>query len=459
MPHRCIALILNRFNPLALSFFHVVPSSNASNYSPPRLKPVPSTYAIHPITLPPTDRYHFIVAHPTPISPEAGAIPLPTFSARMKRPFSSVGLSIRRAILRSKEGWYRLTAGMEVHELWNQFKIEAGESSRLYRQDVSARSGPVVRSWTRPFRVFGYLFTSLLQKLSPARRVFFLLTIAVALMSILHVHFLIFTQGVEFAIAFGGLLILLALILGDHVSMQRDIEIAREIQRWLVPRRPPNVPGIDVAFSTRPAKTVGGDYYDAFLRPGEGPLLIAVADVSGKSVPAAMMMATFQASLRALANSTNSLSELVAGLNRQACAHSQNGRFTTAFLAELNPETGDLTYLCAGHNPPILRRADGAIERLKSENMPLGIELTEKYATGFTRIEPQDVLIIYTDGVTEARDEDSSAFGDKRLLSIAENTGNERAAMTLSNIMRILDDFVGAAPQHDDITCMVVRRT
>jgi sigma-B regulation protein RsbU (phosphoserine phosphatase) len=394
-----------------------------------------------------------------PSTPQARPIASHSFFAGIKRRWSSVGLSIRRAIIRSQEGWYRLTAGMEVNELWTQFKIEAGESSRLYRQDLTARHGPVVRSWTRPFRVFGYLFSSVLQKLSPARRVFFLLTVAVALMAILHVHFLIFTQGVEFVIAFGGLLILLALVLGDHVSMQRDIEIAREIQRWLVPRRPPNVPGIDVAFSTRPAKTVGGDYYDAFLRESDGPLLIAVADVSGKSVPAAMMMATFQASLRTLANSSNSLSELVANLNRQVCAHSQNGRFTTAFLAELNPNTGDLAFLCAGHNPPILRRADGAIERLRSDNMPFGIELTETYATGLTRLNPQDLLIIYTDGVTEAWNEDHSSFGDARLLSIAQSTGSERAAMTLSNIMRNLDDFVGAAPQHDDITCMVIRRT
>jgi sigma-B regulation protein RsbU (phosphoserine phosphatase) len=399
------------------------------------------------------------VSQPIPSTPGAWHIALHSAFDTIKRPFASAWLSTRRAFARSKEGWYRLTAGMEVDELWTQFKIEAGESSRLYKQDVNARTGPLVRSWTRPFRVFGYLFTSVLHKLSPARRIFFLLTIALALMAILHVHFLIFTQEVEFLIAFGGLLILLALVLGDHVSMKRDIEIAREIQRWLVPRRPPNVPGIDVAFSTRPAKTVGGDYYDAFLRAGDGPLLIAVADVAGKSVPAAMMMATFQASLRALASSATSLSELVTGLNRQVCANSQNGRFTTAFLAELNPATGDLAYLCAGHNPPILRRENGTIERLKSDNMPLGIELAESYATGLTRLEPLDVLIIYTDGVTEAWNEDHSAFGDSRLLSIARNTGTERAAMTLSNIMRNLDEFVGAAPQHDDITCMVVRRT
>ena len=142
------------------------------------------------------------------------------------------------------------------------------------------------------------------------------------------------------------------------------------------------MPGVDIAFATRPAQTIGGDYYDAFRRATDGPLLIAVADVCGKSVPAAMLMATFQASLRALASASGSLAELVGGLNRQVCANSQNGRFTTAFLAELDPATGVLSYLCAGHNPPILKREDGRIERLKSENMPLGIELKENYKTG-----------------------------------------------------------------------------
>jgi sigma-B regulation protein RsbU (phosphoserine phosphatase) len=348
---------------------------------------------------------------------------------------------------------------MEIDELWTQFKIEAGESSRLYKQDVNAHARPRVRSWTRPFRVLGYLFSSVLNKLSPARRLFLLITMVVAFLAIINFHFLVFTQEIEFIVAFVGLLILLALVLGDHISMKRDIEIAREIQRWLVPRRAPDVPGIDVAFATRPAKTIGGDYYDAFLRSGDGPLLIAVADVAGKSIPAAMMMATFQGSLRALATAEGTLSELGAGLNRQVCAASQAGRFTTAFLAELNPSTGDLSYLCAGHNPPFLKREDGNFERLKSDNIPLGIELKENYKTGFTRLERNDLLVIYTDGVTEARNEDRNEFGEGRLMSIIQSAGAERSALILSNIMHSLDEFVATASQHDDITCMVIRRT
>ena len=378
---------------------------------------------------------------------------------KIKKSLYGLRTRTKRALWHTKDGWSRLTAGMEIEELWAQFKTEASESSRLYKQDVSGRAGGRERSWKQPFKIFGTLFWSILKKLSPARRLFLLLTMILAFLSVIGFHFLFLTQELEFTLAFVGLLILLVLTLGDHISMKRDIEIAREIQRWLVPRRAPDVPGVDVAFATRPAKTVGGDFYDAFRRPTDGPLLIAVADVSGKSVPAAMLMATFQASLRALGSVSGSLAELVRGLNRQVCANSRNSRFTTAFLAELDPATGDLIYICAGHNPPILKRDNGSFERLKSDNIPFGIELKEDYKTGATRLEPHDLLVIYTDGVTEARNEEREEFGEARLLTLLQIAGTERSALTLSNIMQNLDEFVGAASQHDDITCMVVRRT
>ena len=377
---------------------------------------------------------------------------------KIKKSFFGLRARTRRALWRSKDGWSRLTAGMEIEELWTQFKTEASESSQLYKQDVDGRAGAREQSWKQPFKIFGTLFWSVLKKLSPARRLFLLLTMILALLSVIGFHFLLLTVNLEFILAFVGLLILLVLTLGDHISMKRDIEIAREIQRWLVPRRAPDVPGVDIAFATRPAKTIGGDYFDVFRRATDGPLLLAVADVSGKSVPAAMLMATFQGGLRALGDASGSLSELVVCLNRQVCANSQNGRFTTAFLAELDPATGDLIYLCAGHNPPILKREDGSLERLKSDNIPLGIELMEDYKTQITRLEPHDLLVIYTDGVTEARNEDQEEFGEARLLTLLQIPGGERSALTLSNIMRNLDEFVGAASQHDDITCMVVRR-
>ncbi len=367
---------------------------------------------------------------------------------------------VRRSVWRSKEGWRKLTAGMEIQDLWTQFKSEAHASSRLYQQDVDWHEVQAQKSWKQPFKIFGYLFTGILSKLSPPRRVFLLINLTLAVLSLVGVSLLFVTREVELLLAFVGMLILVIMVLGDHVSMKRDIEIAREIQRWLVPRVPPDVPGVDMAFATRPANTVAGDYYDAFRRPGDGPLLIAVADVSGKSVPAAMLMANFQASLRALAGARSSLSELVTDLNRLACGNNLNGRrFTTAFLAELDPASGQLSYLSAGHNPPVLLRLDGTVDRLKSESIPLGIELNEKYSAGTTILRPNELLVIYTDGVTEARNERGEQFGESRLLSMLQLRTEDRASTTLAGIMKNLDDFVGPADQHDDITCLVVTRT
>jgi sigma-B regulation protein RsbU (phosphoserine phosphatase) len=394
----------------------------------------------------------------TPQEPTA-PVETPTLPEKIKRSFRNAKHRARRALWHSQDRWRVLTAGLEIDELWTRFKAEAQESSRLFKQDLDRGTSQEGHSWKRPFKIFGALVWSVLKKLSPARRLFLLLTILLAILAVANFHFLIITQEIEFIAAFGGLLILLVLVIGDHIAMKRDIEIAREIQRWLVPRKAPDVPGVDIAFATRAAKTIGGDYYDAFRRATDGPLLIAVADVSGKSVPAAMLMATFQASLRALAGVSSSLSDLAGGLNRQVCANSSNGRFTTAFIAELDPLTGNLTYLSAGHNPPILRREDGTFERLKSENIPLGIEAKEVYKTRVTNVGLHDLLMIYTDGVTEARNEDKEQFGETRLMTLMQSTGkNEQSARTLSNVMQVLDEFVGAAPQHDDITCLILRR-
>ena len=257
------------------------------------------------------------------------------------RPFRiEVGNSLHRLHTRIRHLWWRCESGW--HRLTAPYKLELNHP---------AEKTP--RSWKLPFQIFSSLCLSVLNKLSPPRRLFLLLTLILAILSVIGVHFLFVTQDLEFVLAFCGLLTLLIMVLGDDVMMKRDIEIAREIQRWLVPRRPPDVAGIDVAFIMRPAKSIGGDYYDAFLRRREGPLLIAVADVCGKSVPAAMLMATLQASLRALARSQGSLSELVASEPPGMCHRSSS--------------------------PPILKRGDGSVERLKSDNIPLGIELKEDY--------------------------------------------------------------------------------
>jgi phosphoserine phosphatase RsbU/P len=262
----------------------------------------------------------------------------------------------------------------------------------------------------------------------------------------------------------GGLLMFLLLMLevADRVVMKRDLEIAREIQMWLLPVHPPSVPGVDIVFSTRPANTVAGDYYDVFLRPARTSAnpsyLVTVADVAGKSIPAALLMATFQASLRTLSNTPSSLVELVGGMNHYACTNSQSGlRFITAFLAEYEPTTRTLTYINAGHNQPLLRRRSGLIERLDMGGLPFGIKADAIYQAGAVTLETGDWLVVFTDGVVEAVNEADTEYGEERLISIVNAGADTSPANMLSRTMADLDLFVGNRPQHDDITCLLIK--
>ena len=363
--------------------------------------------------------------------------------------------------------WLRVTEGLALNQLWSQFEKDARASYRLYAKDLEAKQGEIERPGRRFIHIAQQFFWAVLEKLTPARRV--LLLVAMVL--------LIFNPQVDWhdqsgnmhIVSFdfrlyGGLLLFFILILevGDRVVMKRDLEIAREIQTWLLPNEPPRVPGIEVAFQTRPANTVAGDYYDMFVRskgaPNEDHVLIAVADVAGKSIPAAMLMATFQASLRTLSITQSSLPELVSSINRYACTNSQGGlRFTTAFLAELDPATRTLSYINAGHNQPMLCRKSGALERLDAGGLPIGIMASASYQSGSVVLAPGDWLVIFTDGVVEAMNTHGDEYGEPRLLAaIATSSGGSPGQM-MQRIMTDLDLFVGNTPQHDDVTCLLVK--
>jgi len=346
--------------------------------------------------------------------------------------------------------WTRVTEGLAVEELWAQFTSGARTSYELYAAELDWSRFEGHHGLKRSFAIGRALFWAMLMKLSPPRRLFLLIVLMLTAISAAA------GSGAMLLLFSVGLLILLALELADRVTMKRDLEIARDIQRWLVPSTPPSIEGIDIAFATRPANTVSGDYYDAFLRPGQR-LLVAVADVAGKSVPAALLMATIQASLRTLAAQPATLLELVAGLNRYASAHSLAGaRFTTAFLAELDLATLELAYVNAGHVPPVLLRACGRVERLEDGGLPLGIRAEASYDSGQVKLERGDLLAILTDGVTEAENEPGEEYGEERLLELFQRPAQASAAAELKEIMSAVDAFVGAARQHDDITALIL---
>jgi len=363
--------------------------------------------------------------------------------------------------------WQRVTEGLELGQLWKQFHADARSSYRLYSRDFQARA-PQESRRLNFFQTAQEFAWAILEKLTPARRVLLLLGVVL----------LIFPGGgfsyhgkagevevVEFDLRFYGgavLFVLLMLEIADRVVMKRDLEIARDIQRWLLPATPPQVPGMAIAFATSPANTVAGDYYDVFARPasagGEGRFLLSVADVAGKSIPAALLMATFQASLRTLSATPCSLAEIVASMNQYACTNSQSGlRFTTAFLAEFVPATRALTYINAGHNNPILRRSSGTVERLVDGGLPLGIRAQAVYASGSAVLQAGDWLVIFTDGLIEALNERGEEYGEPRLLEVLRAGAASDPDELLRRMLSEVAGFVGATPQHDDITCMLVK--
>lgn len=364
--------------------------------------------------------------------------------------------------------WHRVSEGLEMRQLWGQFVKDARSSYRLYSADLNEKQEGQSRR-QRSWYMTKALFWAIIEKLSPARRVLLLLGFIL----------LFFSSGVSYTdkageihvFSFdmrlvGGLLIFVVLLLelADRVVMKRDLEIAKDIQTWLLPGTPLQIPGYGIAYATRPANTVAGDYYDVILRPGptlpEDRVLFVVADVAGKSIPAAMLMATFQASLRTLSNSHEPLAQVVADLNRYACSNSQGGaRFTTAFLAELDPTTGELVYVNAGHNVPILRRKSGVIERPEVGGIPVGILAEAPYQVGTTRLDAGDLLVIFTDGVVEAVNATGEEYDEPRLVRVVDRFSGSPPAELVRGLLVELDAFVGNTPQHDDMTCLLLKRS
>jgi len=363
---------------------------------------------------------------------------------------------------RARQFWQRVSEGRQLDELWSQFTADARASYGFYGKDVDWEEIQKLPRWHRPFHIAKDIFWALLMKMTPARRV--LLLIALVMMVLSGFKFEL-GRNFSFDVNFVGIaalvfLLLLSLELADKVTMKRDLEIAREIQMWLVPSEPPRVAGAEIAFATRPQNSVAGDYYDAFYPDPENKerLLVVIADVAGKSVPAALLMATLQASLRTIAGEGVSVAELITRLNNYASAYSLDGRrFTTAVLCEYDPRARRLTYVNAGHNAPILRRADGAFETLEVGGLPLGIKVGAEYLTATLELRPGDALIFFTDGVIEAFNGSGEEFGNSRWQGAIRSLPDWNAQETLQFLMQRVDEFVGATRQSDDITCLVFR--
>ena len=235
---------------------------------------------------------------------------------------------------------------------------------------------------------------------------------------------------------------------------QREYQTAREIQEALLPKEIPHPPGVEIAAVWKPARVVGGDYYDV-LDLGGGRYALAIGDVSGKGLPAALLMSNVQAAVRAIAQDAHTPVSLCSGVNRIVCGHVLSARFITFFYGILDTRTHELTYVNAGHNPPILRRSTGQEIRLEAGGIVLGVTAGAQYEQETVSITPGDRLLLFTDGLTEAFNDHDEEFGEDRLRAILEHLPAANAEDLQQTIMRAAGEFCDNN-FHDDATLITV---
>jgi sigma-B regulation protein RsbU (phosphoserine phosphatase) len=246
--------------------------------------------------------------------------------------------------------------------------------------------------------------------------------------------------------------------MAQRERLNRELEIAREVQEHLFPQRLPPVQGLDYCGHCRPAREVGGDYYD-FLALPDGRLGIAIGDVSGKGVGAALMMASLEASLRALASVVDDPAELMGRVNNLVLQASSADRYATLFYAQYDPANRRLTYVNAGHNPPVvLRNCGGSCQvlRLETGGPVIGL-LRKSYERGVFSLEAGDLAVLFTDGVSESMNARYEEWGEERFIEFAKTCHGLPVLEGMKRIMAAAQAFAAGASQHDDMTLVMLR--
>jgi sigma-B regulation protein RsbU (phosphoserine phosphatase) len=236
----------------------------------------------------------------------------------------------------------------------------------------------------------------------------------------------------------------------------RDYEDARQIQRALLPSTMPSLRGCTVAARWTPAAGIGGDCYDV-LRFSDTRVALSIADVVGKGLPAALLMSNLQAAVRAFATSTADPHDVCSSVNRLLCRNIASGKFVTFCYTVIDLDAGRITYANAGHNPPLVVRADGRVDHLATTGLVLGVSSDWTYTTGETTFGPGDRLICYTDGMTEARSPGDEEFGEGRLAQMATESRGHTVEVLADALIAAVTSWVGG-PAQDDATLIVVER-
>jgi sigma-B regulation protein RsbU (phosphoserine phosphatase) len=360
----------------------------------------------------------------------------------------------------------------EVHRL---FKRDTRDAYRYFSQGLKP-DPDAGKPWYERAHRLNDLFLAFTMKLSPARRLIYGVALLASLIGLLElftgfdlrwaptgvvsIPMLVPTWRdgtVLLLVGFVLLNLLVILEVADRLSLKNDLEIARDIQKQMLPRDAFRAEGIETFGLTRPANTVGGDFYEISQMP-DGRVIVAVGDVAGKGSPAALLMALLLAIMRTLLDEGLEPAPLVERLNLQIARHSPSSRFITLFFAVIDPASGNVEYVNAGHLPPIVRRRDGTFARLAQGGIALGLSKKSKYATSNDHLEPGDLIVLYSDGITEAESESGVAFDEAGIERVLALRPDATAPDLSRDIFAAVEMHVGDQRLADDLTVVVARR-
>jgi sigma-B regulation protein RsbU (phosphoserine phosphatase) len=371
------------------------------------------------------------------------------------------------------------TKDLTADDLQRLFTRDTREAYKFFTRGVQTDAFKALPWHRRLIATTRVLFLAFTMKLSPARRVVYGAALALAAIGLINLFqgigfvrlgriipfgislampgplFYPGTWTLLFAFALMNLLVLLEV--ADRLSLKNDLEIAREIQQAMLPSGVYSAPGVETVGISRPANTVGGDFYD-ILPLDDGRLIVTVGDVVGKGSPAALLMALLLAMLRTLVDEGLEPADLITRLNTQVCRHAPGSRFITLFYAVYQPLTGDIIYVNAGHTQPLVMRPDGSCERLTEGGIALGMFNGSTYTTGHLTIQPNELVAVYSDGITEAESPGGTPFDESGLESTLKANLDQSVSSIGSAVVRAVEQHTADTRLSDDLTILLLRR-
>src|SRR5262245_55001753 len=343
---------------------------------------------------------------------------------------------------RAREWFDTYTRDLSREDLERLFTHDTREAYDYFARGLDEDELEGLPWWKRAAVRFRKVFVAFTLRLPPARRALYFGALIIALLGMIrlfrgfapvavplgtpffNIYLLlpVWADG-TFALIISLVLVNLLVLLevAERLSLKGELEIAREIQLALLPRGTYSTADIEIAGVTKPANTVGGDFYDVLPQP-DGRIVLTLGDVAGKGSPAALLMALLLAALRTLVEERLEPAVLAARLNLQICRHSPASRFITLVYTIYDPATGHLTYVNAGQNPPLIRRRDGRFDRLSGTGIALGLFEHSEYGAVETQLEPGDLLVFYSDGITEAEDPAGQPLEESGLELVLERS-------------------------------------